>query len=236
MKYNFKTNAWDKYISKQLHRFIMNIWIWQYQSLTFTPNETNPRFLYILSGDSDSGILQQFNCNDGSINSYSFSKIIDFNTKCNINSKSAFLDNSKLMYFNSTLLTLDGELHIIQSYTILSMYHLKWDNQSKTMKILFRLGQLPIISSIKPSKDKIWIICAAYTSSIKKAILRIKEYSTKTQNWIIKAEYENIGTAFRYIQLQKRHVQFVSVYEGQFLLAFNYLSINDEQGLSLIHI
>ena len=205
--------------------------------MTFTPNEANPSFLYVLNGNLDSGILQQFNCKDGSVNKYQFSKIIDFNnTKCKINSISAFLDNSRLMYCNSTLLTLEGELHIIQSYTILSMYHLKWDNQNKKMKILFRLGQLPIISSIKPCKDKIWIICAAYTSSVRKAILCIKEYSTNSDKWIIKAEYENIGSAFRYIQLQKRHIRFIAVYGGRFLLAFNYLTTNNEQGIYIFDI
>lgn len=222
--------------SEPLLRFLMDTFcISNYRSLTFSDNN-NPTFLYILNGDNHGAVLQQFNCKDGCISKYPFNNCIDFNgTECIIDSESNFLDNSKLMLFNSTLLTLEGELHIIQSYTMLSMYHLKWNNKLKQIQILFSLGRMPIISSIKPCKNKIWMICADWPSTVTDGHLCIKEYSTHTKTWIMKTEYTNLGCEFRFIQLHKHHVQFVSIYQQQFLLAFNYISIND-QGIYIFDI
>lgn len=210
-------------------------WISDSRSLTFSDNE-NPTFLYILSNDNNGAVLQELNCKNGWINKYPFNDFVEFgHTHASIQQKSRFLDNSKLMLFNSTLLTLKGEIHIIQNFVMLSMYHLKWNNKIRKIQILSPLGRVPIISSIKPSSNKIWIICADWPSSQIKGQLCIKEFSTETNKWITKAEYTILNNAFRFIQLHKHHVKFVSIYEEQFLLAFNYISIN-EQGIYIFDI
>ena len=142
------------------------------------------------------------------------------------------------MYFNSTLLTLNEELHIIQSYNRLSMYHLKWDNAMKQIKILFKLEEsTPILCAIKPEVNKIWIICAKWNASQHLSHLYIKEYSTQTPHWISKATFMNIGSEFNFLVWHKKQIKFVSVYDGNFLLAFNYLPVNKtNQGIYIFDI
>lgn len=235
MKYNFEKNEWEDYhVDIPLGDCIKKIWISRYQSLTFVPNNNNSSFLYILNNDNHSAILQQIDCRDGTLKNYPLHEHIDFDTNCIINSQHAFLENSRYMYFNSTLLTLDAELHIIQSYTKLSMYHLKWDNSMKQMKILFNLGDVPILCAIKPDKNKIWIICAQISTP---CVLYVKEYSIQSKKWIPKATFSNIGAEFNYVMWHKNQVKFVSVYNGNFLLAFNYLRVNTKnQGIYIFDV
>ena len=118
------------------------------------------------------------------------------------------------------------------------MYHLKWDNSMKQIKILFKLEEsTPILCAIKPEVNNIWIICAKLNASQHLSHLYIKEYSTQTPHWISKATFMNFGYEFNCLLWHKKQIQFVSVYDGNFLLAFNYLPVNKtNQGIYIFDI